>query len=228
MRLYSNAFNSAGERVRIACALKRIDYEYVSIQDIGWDAYIQINPQGLLPTLQVDGALIVQSTAILEYIEERFPTPALLPEAPIARAQARAVAQVVACEMHAVDVLRTRKYLANDLNVSKPGIELWTDYWFEKGAQTIERLLEQRTMHTDFAFGNQPGWADLYLALQLRKSVQRYFQDLSSYPLIDGIYRRCMAHPAFIEAAPEQQSDFERASAKITVRGKNDDPPPNI
>ena len=228
MRLYSNAFNSAGERVRIACALKRIDYEYVSIQDIGWDAYMQVNPQGLLPTLEVDNVLIVQSTAILEFIEERFPTPALLPQAPIARAQARAVAQVVACEMHAVDVLRTRQYLAHDLNVSKPGIELWTDHWFQKGVQTIERLLEQRTVHTDFAFGDQPGWAELYLAPQLRKSVQRYFQDLSPYPLIDGIYRRCMTHPAFIEAAPEQQPDFERASAKITVRGKNDNPPPNI
>ena len=80
MRLYSNAFNSAGERVRIACALKQIDYEYVSIQDIGWDAYMQVNPQGLLPTLEVDNVLIVQSTAILEFIEERFPTPAIYPK----------------------------------------------------------------------------------------------------------------------------------------------------
>lgn len=225
LTLYSNAFNSAGERVRIALELKRVSYQYVSIQDLGWDNYTKINPQALLPTLAVGDDLIAQSSAILEYLEEVHPEPPLLPSDPIVRAQARAFSQVVACEMHAVDVLRTRQFLKRELGASKEGIERWTDFWFEKGIQTLEAMLQRRPRATTFAYGDEPGWAELFLIPQLRKSVQRYFQDISSYPLVADIYARCLTHPAFVAAAPESQPDHERAAANITIRGRNDEPP---
>ena len=151
LRLYSNAFNSAGERVRIALALKAIPYEYISIQDLGWEEYTRINPQALLPTLKVDDDLIMQSTAILEYLEDVYPEPRLLPVAPHLKAQARAFGQVIACEMHAVDVLRTRQYLQRELDASKEGIERWTDFWFEKGMVALEGFLQMRREQTEFA-----------------------------------------------------------------------------
>ena len=228
LKLYSNAFNSAGERVRIALELKQLGYQYISIQDLGWDNYARINPQLLLPTLAVNDDLIVQSSAILEYLEEVHPTPALLPTDPIVRAQARAFTQVIACEMHAVDVLRTRQFLKRELNASKEGIESWTDFWFVKGIETLEDMLQRRSHATPFAYGPEPGWAELFLIPQLRKSVQRYFQDISAYPLVADIYERCLVHPAFIAAAPESQPDHERALANITIRGRNDEPPPVI
>ena len=110
MLLYSNSYNSGGERVRIAMALKGIEYEYVSIKEIGWDAYRSINPQALLPTLVVGDALLTQSTAILEFLEETYPQPPLLPPDRIVRALARAFAQAIASEMHAIDVGRVRRF----------------------------------------------------------------------------------------------------------------------
>lgn len=218
MRLYSNAFNSAGERVRIALALKQVEYEYTSIQDLGWDAYEEINPQRLLPTLEVGGALLTQSTAILEYLEETVTEPALLPADPLTRAKARAVGQVVASEMHAIDVKRVRGFLTRRLGVPSVGTQAWTDHWFESGIQTIETLLARRAVDHPYCYSEQPGWADLFLVPQLRKSVTRFRRDISPWPRVKAIYERCIAHPAFQAAAPEHQSDFERARASIEIR----------
>ena len=104
LTLYSKYVNSAGERVRIALALKGLEYEYISVGDIGWDAYEQINPQRLMPTLKLGDRIVPQSTAILEYLEETFPEPPLLPDDPVVRAQARGFAQHIVSEMHAIDV----------------------------------------------------------------------------------------------------------------------------
>jgi maleylacetoacetate isomerase len=222
LTLYSNAFNSAGERVRIALALKQVEYRYVSIQDIGWEKYAEINPQVLLPTLEVGNDLLVQSPAILEYLEETCPTPSLLPDDPIVRAHARAFAQAITSEMHAIDVLRTRQFLSERLDVPKAGVEQWTDHWFELGMTALEGFLLQRREAYPYCFGENPGWADVFLVPQLRKSVGRYFQDISKYPLVGAVYERCLLHPAFIEAAAEQQPDFAVAYSKITIRGQND------
>ena len=226
--LYSNAFNSAGERVRIALALKEIDYNYVSVQDIGWSAYRKINPQALLPTLEVDGQLLVQSTAILEFLEERHPQPALLPQDAVMRTHARAFAQAVACEMHAIDILRTRKFMHDELAVSQTGIERWTDHWFHLGMEALEAFLDRRVVPWRYCYGDEPGWADVFLVPQLNKSVGRYFQDISAYPLTEQVYRRCIAHPAFAAAAPEQQPDYARARENITIRGRDVTPPERI
>ncbi|MEM7255477.1 MAG: glutathione S-transferase N-terminal domain-containing protein, partial [Pseudomonadota bacterium] len=144
LQLYSNSVNSGGERVRIALALKGVEYHYTSIKEIGWDAYGEINPQRLLPTLAVDDQLMIQSTAILEFLEETFPQVPLLPRDPILRGLSRGLGQVVASEMHAIDVGRVRRFLGDELAVSEAGIERWSDHWMHQGFATIEALLERR------------------------------------------------------------------------------------
>ncbi|MFT5174097.1 MAG: maleylacetoacetate isomerase [Gammaproteobacteria bacterium] len=218
MILYSNAFNSAGERVRIALALKNIPYDYVSIQDLGWAEYEKVNPQALLPTLKVEDDLLVQSTAILEYLEESFPAPQLLPEDQILRAQARGFAQAIASEMHAIDTLRVRLFLGHELKVDPQGIEHWTDHWLAKGLTALEAFLCARTHDWPYCFGSEPGWADLFLVPALRKAVNRYNLDTTPYPLLAKVYAQCLTHHAVIAAAPEQQSDYARAYDKIWVR----------
>jgi len=208
LRLYSNSFNSGGERVRIALALKHIEYEYISIKDIGWKAYRVINPQALMPTLAVDDVLITQSTAILEYLEETYPEPALLPTEPLQRALARAFGQAVASEMHAIDVGRVRRFLEGELGVAESGTERWSDHWMREGFTALETLLERRPWRSDYCYGDEPGWADLFLIPQVRKGLTRFDLDISGFPLIAHIYARCEQHPAFIAAAPEQQQDY--------------------
>lgn len=208
LRLYSNSFNSGGERVRIALALKHIDYEYISIKDIGWSAYRSINPQALIPTLAVGDVLVTQSTAILEYLEETHPKPALLPTDPLQRALARAFGQAVASEMHAIDVGRVRRFLEGELGVAASDLERWSDHWMHEGFTALETLLARRPSQTPYCYGDEPGWADLFLAPQVRKGLTRFDLDISGFPLIAEIYSRCEQHAAFIAAAPEQQSDY--------------------
>jgi maleylacetoacetate isomerase len=208
LRLYSNSYNSGGERVRIAMALKRIDYEYVSIKEVGWNAYRSVNPQGLLPTLVVDDVLLTQSTAILEYLEESCPEPRLLPPDPLVRALARAFAQAIASEMHAIDVGRVRRFLGDELAVSEAGLERWSGHWMQEGFSALEALLARRPVQWPYCYGESPGWADLFLVPQVRKGVSRFGLDLTHYPRIAGIYRRCEALPAFVAASPEHQPDY--------------------
>lgn len=208
LTLYSNFVNSAGERVRIALALKGIAYEYVSVREIGYKAYRKINPQGLMPTLTVNGRPIAQATAILEYLEETYPSPSLLPADPILRAQARGFAQHIVSEMHAVDVIRIRRFLHNRLDVDLQGLEAWQHHWFEVGFQALEAQLAARDQASAYCFGNQPGWADLHLVPQARKAIERFKIDMSPYPLLHGVYSAAADHPAFLAATPERQPDY--------------------
>jgi maleylacetoacetate isomerase len=214
LRLYSNSHNSGGQRVRIAMALKRIDYEYFSIKDLGWDAYRSVNPQGLLPTLQMGDVLLTQSTAILEYLEETYPEPSLLPSDSIVRALARAFAQVIASEMHAIDVGRVRRFLGDELSVPDSGLERWSAHWMQEGFTALEALLTRRPVQWPYCYGESPGWADLFLVPQVRKGVSRFDLDLSPYPRIAEIYRRCEILPAFVAAAPEHQVDYQGSVAR--------------
>jgi maleylacetoacetate isomerase len=214
LRLYSNSYNSAGERVRIAMALKGIKYEYISIKTIGWEAYRSINPQALLPTLVVEDVLFTQSTAILEYLEETYPEPPLLPLDPILRTQARGFGQAIASEMHAIDVGRVRRFLGDELAVLKPDLERWSAHWMHDGFTALESLLARREIRWPYCYGDEPGWADLFLVPQVRKGVSRFDLDLNRYPCISEIFRRCEVLPAFVAASPEQQSDYEGSVGK--------------
>jgi maleylacetoacetate isomerase len=219
MVLYSNYVNSAGERVRIALALKGLDYDYISIGQIGWDAYEAVNPQRLAPALKIGEAIIPQSSAILEYLEETHPEPALLPADPVLRAQARGFAQHVVSEMHAVDVIRIRRFLGNELNVSADGIAHWQQHWFAKGFTALEALLARRPEAWPFCFGDRPGWADLHLVPQMRKGLTRFGVGIDAYPLLYGVFQRCADLPEFIAAMPENQPDWPGRLIEPTMDG---------
>ncbi len=212
LTLYSNYVNSAGERVRIALALKGIKADYISVSEIGRRAYAQVNPQGLVPALRIatpEGDHIVQqSTAILEWLEETYPEPQLLPTDPILRAQSRGFAQAITSEMHAIDVIRIRRFLADDLEIPKEKIDRWQEHWFTRGFTALEELLARRETTWPFCFGDQPGWADLHLIPQVRKGLTRFAVGMQSYPRITGIWEACKDLPEFVSAAPENQPDW--------------------
>lgn len=208
LKLYSNFVNSAGERVRIALALKDVPYEYVSVRAIGRDAYKKLNPQGLMPALEVDGRSFAQATAILEYLEETYPEPPLLPRDPVRRGQARAFAQHITSEMHAVDVIRIRRFLFRSLGVDPDGIDRWQRHWFDVGFNTLEQHLREREEPWPFCYGETPGWADLHLVPQVRKGISRFNVDMTPFPLIASVFERCRVLPAFIAAEPKNQPDY--------------------
>ncbi len=202
LTLYSNYVNSAGERVRIALGLKGIDYDYVSVGQLGWAAYEKINPQRLMPALDIGGTIVAQATAILEYLEETYPEPALLPADPVRRALARGFGQHITSEMHAIDVIRVRRFLHGELGLDQAGIDRWQRHWFHTGFAALEELLRRREDAWPFCYGDDAGWADLHLIPQVRKGLTRFDVDMTPYPLIDAIYRRCADLPAFLAAPP--------------------------
>ena len=209
LKLYSNFVNSAGERVRIALALKEMPYEYISVRSIGMAEYRRINPQGLMPALDVDGRVFAQATAILEFLEEAYPDHPLLPADPIRRGQARAFSQHITSEMHAIDVIRIRRFLYRNLHVDEAGIALWQRHWFDIGFNTLEQHLREREHAWPFCYSEAPGWADLHLVPQVRKGISRFQVDMTPFPLIAGIFERCRVLPAFIAASPSQQPDYQ-------------------
>lgn len=211
LTLYSRYRNSAGQRVRTALNIKGIEYEYIAVGDTGTlskEAYTHdINPQGLIPTLVVDGERVTQSTALIEFIEETFDGPSLLPDDPVARARSRAFGQVVACEMHAVGVGRMRRNLADEHGLSKEEVRRWYEHWLHHGYRTLEDLMRQRANATPFCYDEKPTIGDLYLVPQLYNS--RLFEiDLSPYPLLCAIDEHCRALPAFDKAMPQNQPDY--------------------
>lgn len=158
MKLFATYLSSSSERVRIAFALKKQSYEYVSVRDMGWDEFEKLNPHRLVPALQIGCELIPQSNAILHYLEEQFSDPPLLPSDPVIRAQVRALAQHIVCEMHAVDVLRIRKFMQRTLNVDQEGLEAWSRHWFTDGFSKLEKTLASRTTKHPFCYSARPGW----------------------------------------------------------------------
>ena len=220
LKLYSRYRNSAGQRVKTALNIKNIPYEYIVVETVGIDdgephfpntiskeKYSLINPQGLMPTLVIDGERVVQSTALVEFIEDAFEGPSLLPKNIISRARSRAFSQVIACEMHAVGVRRVRRNLMEKHDFSKEELKVWYDNWLHHGYQTLETLMTQRAVKTHFCYDDKPTIGDIYLVPQLYNS--RLFEiDLSAYPTLCEIDQRCREIPAFQKAMPYNQPDY--------------------
>ena len=205
LRLYTRWQNSAGERVRIALNLKAIGYQYVAVDTLGSAAFAQINPQGLMPALEANGAVITQSSAILDFLETTFPDRPLLPDDPVLRAQSLAFGAIIASEMHALTVNRVRKHLlsmAPDADVAS-----WVRHWLGLGFASLEALLQRRARRFDYCYGDAPGWADLHLVPQV-SAARRLGVALDPYRLVLDIDARCSALEAFAQARPEAQPDF--------------------
>jgi maleylacetoacetate isomerase len=204
--LYSRYQNSAGERVRIVLNLKGLDYEYVPVSSLAPGEYTRLNPQGLMPALAVDGAVVGQSMAILEYLEERWLRPAMLPGDAAARARARAFCHHIACDLHPLNNSRVRRFLAGEMGAGEAGVTEWYRHWIAVTFEALERMLAAGT-RTRFCFGDAPGMADACLVPQMG-NARRFDCDLAAYPRLREIDARCRALDAFARAAPEAMPDF--------------------
>jgi maleylacetoacetate isomerase len=205
--------SSAAYRLRIALNLKGLvaeEFHSVHLRrgDQREDAYTDLNPQGLVPTLVADdGAVLTQSLAIIEWLDETRPEPALLPKDPLGRAHARAFAQVIACDVHPLQNLRVLRYLKRELGQAQDGLDAWCRHWIAPGLATCEALLA-RAPDAPFAYGDAPGLAEVCLIPQMF-SADRFGLDLAPYPRLNALRKTCEALPAFADAHPSKQPDTE-------------------
>lgn len=210
-QLYSYFRSSASYRVRIALNLKRLDYDTVPVHLAKGaqrsEGYLAVNPAGLVPTLAEDGHVLTQSLAIIEYLDELYPEPPLLPGSAADRARIRAIAQTIACEIHPLNNLGVLGYLRDALDADETARSIWYRHWVEKGLATVESLLaDPRT--GAFCHGDAPTLADCCLVPQVF-NAQRFACRLDHVPTVMRIFDRCMALEAFQRAAPAAQPDAE-------------------
>ena len=214
MKLYSFFRSSASYRVRIALNLKGIAYEQAPIhlrrgggEQFG-AAYRALNPQALVPTLEDGGKILTQSLAIIEYLEEKQPQPALLPKDPADKALVRSMAMIVACEVHPIQNLRVLNYVKKEYNQTDEQVNRWAQHWIDLGLSALEEMLAAQPKRGKYCWGNAPTLADICLVPQLG-NARRYGCDLSRYTNILAVEKNCAALPAFIDAAPDKQPDAE-------------------
>lgn len=210
MKLYNFFRSGTSHRLRIALNLKGLTYEYLPVdlrseQHVGAE-YKALNPQGLVPTLLVDGHVMTQSPAIIEWLEERYPDPALLPSDPDARARVRALAAIVGCDIHPVNNRRILESLRHDFKADETAINRWCATWIAQGFDAIEALLAADPQRGEFCFGDAPTLADVYLVPQV-ESARRFKVDVGHWRRIQGIDDACRKLEAFRKAAPAAQPD---------------------
>lgn len=214
MKLHTYFRSSAAYRVRIALALKGLDYEAVPVHLVrgGGEhrqpAYLGLNPAGLVPALEDQGQVLTQSLAIIEYLEEIRPQPALLPAAPLDRARVRAIAQAIACDIHPVNNLRVLQYLTREFGASEEQKNAWYRHWIGVGLQAVEAMLAGDARTGAFCHGDTPGLADCCLVPQVF-NARRFDCPLDEMPTIRRIVATCEGLEAFRRAAPENQADAE-------------------
>jgi len=209
MILYGHAMSSASYRVRIALALKGLQVTSVLLDlragEQRRSQFLQVNSQGLVPALVLDdGAVLTQSAAIVEYLDEVHPNPPLLPRDPLARARVRALSQAITCDVHPLNNLRVLQYLENDLGQDKATRDTWYRHWVQLGFDAIERRLVSEAAGGCFCHGDAPTLADVCLVPQVF-NARRFAVDLGPYPRIVGIDAACRELLQFQSAAPERQ-----------------------
>ena len=210
MILYGHALSSASYRVRIALALKGLQVTSVLLDlragEQRLEEFLQINSQGFVPALALEGgAVLTQSVAIIEYLDEIHPQPPLLPQAPLARARVRALTQAITCDVHPLNNLRVLQYLENELQHDKETRDIWYRHWVQLGFDAIERWLVRDSATGRFCHGDAPTIADVCLVPQVF-NARRFAVDLTQYPRIVGIDAACRELPAFQGAAPDRQA----------------------
>ena len=212
MKLYDFFRSSAAYRVRIALNLKGLETERAFVHlrrgEQFEEAYLRLNPQGVVPTLVHGEVVIGQSLAILEYLEETRPLPPLLPADPVGRARVRQLALIVACEVHPLNNLKVLTYLKDELGAAEEAVNTWYRHWVAKGLGAIEALLEGGPEGGAFCHGERPTLADVFLVPQVY-NARRFDCDLSALPRVLAIDAACAALEAFGDAAPGNQPDAE-------------------
>jgi maleylacetoacetate isomerase len=214
MQLYTLFRSSASFRVRIALHLKGVQFDTVSKALAKGEHreadYLALNPQGLIPALNVGGTVLSQSLAIVEYLEETHPQPALLPRDPIARAQVRSMAMAVVCDIHPLDNLRVLNYLKGPLKLDEETVNVWYRHWITTGFTALEKLARQHSTSQRYLYGDSVSLADICLVPQLY-NARRFATDLSSFPTLVAIATHLESLPAFAAARPEAQPDAHQA-----------------
>ena len=210
MKLYNFWRSGTSHRTRIALNLKGLTTEYVAVhlakEEHLKDAFKAVNPQQLVPALDTGKEVLIQSPAIIEWLEEKYPEPRLLPREPERRAQVRALAAVVGCDIHPVNNRRILEYLRHTFGANEDAINAWCGTWISAGFDAYEALLAADTQRGRFSHGDAPTIADCYLIPQI-ESARRFKVDLSRWPLIMAVEKACMELEAFQRAAPSQQPD---------------------
>ena len=202
--------SGAAWRARIALELKGLSYEQQGV-DLRTGvqrsaAFVALNPQGMVPALEVDGAVLTQSPAILEWLEETHPVPPLLPPDPVDRAHVRAMAALIGCDIHPLNNLRVGKALRETFGADQTAVDAWAARWILPGFEALERLVG---VHGDgWCFGSEPGLADCYLIPQIY-SARRFNVPLEAFPSLLAIDLAAKGHPAFVAAHPDNQPDAD-------------------
>jgi maleylpyruvate isomerase len=208
MILYGYGLSSASYRVRIALALKNLPYDSIAKNlragEHRMAEYLQINVQGFVPALALDdGAVLTQSVAIMEYLDEIYPTPPLLPADPVARARVRALTQVITSDIHPINNLRVLRYLEDKLSVDKESRDTWYRHWVAVGFDALERWLVRDAATGRFCHGDSPTLADICLVPQVF-NARRFAVDMNPYSRILAIDAACRELAAFQTAAPDK------------------------
>lgn len=212
MKLYNYFRSSASFRVRIALELKGLSYEYLAVHLPSGahkqQAYAAISADTLVPMLETEsGERLSQSMAIIEYLDEQFPEPRLLPTEPLARARVRALAQSIACEIHPLNNLRVLKYLVKQLALDEERKNTWYKHWVREGLESFERQLAQSPPGR-YCWGDAPSLADCLLVPQIFNG-QRFSVNFDGLPRTMAAFEACMRLPAFEKAQPSNCPDFE-------------------
>lgn len=210
MKLYNFFRSGTSHRLRIALNLKGLSVDYIPV-DLRTEQHLQdefkaINPQQLVPALVDDQRVMIQTPAIIEWLEERHPSPALLPTDPEQRAQVRALAALIGCDVHPINNRRILEYLRHQFKADEAAIHAWCATWITAGFDAYEALLAADSQRGDFSFGSQPTLADVYLVPQV-ESARRFKVDVGRWPLISAVEANCMKLAAFQKAAPMAQPD---------------------
>ena len=211
MKLHNYFRSSASFRVRIALAIKGLSIDYIAVHLARGDhkkpPYADLSADTLVPLLEIDGQQLSQSMAIIEYLDEKHPTPALLPADELGRAKVRALAQSISCDIHPLNNLRILKYLVKELKVEEEDKNTWYRHWCREGLVAFEKQLTQLPAST-FCYGNTPTLADCCLVPQIF-NAKRFDTDLGDLPRTLAAFDASMALPAFQKAQPSSCPDFE-------------------